>query len=57
LKSLKVTESEILTYSNSARALSSLITSCRTLEYLGLKGSIRNVNIAKEITDGLMRAK
>ena len=47
----------MLTFSNAAKTVGAIITSFRHLEFLNLKGSIRNANIAKEITDGLMRAK
>ncbi|CAD8083774.1 unnamed protein product [Paramecium sonneborni] len=57
LRSLTIENTDLLTLSNAAKTVGAIITSFRHLEFLNLKGSIRNANIAKEITDGLMRAK
>ena len=42
---------------NGAKSLGSLITNMKTLTELNLRKSINGAAIAKEITDGLMRAK
>jgi hypothetical protein len=47
----------LLSYTNAAKACGNLITNIKTLSELNLRNAISNAAIAKEITDGLMRAK
>lgn len=57
LHSIQFSNSSILALQNGGKALGGLITNMKSLTELRLNNSIQNQNVAKEISDGLMRAK
>jgi hypothetical protein len=57
LKSIQFSNSSLLNLLNGGKALGGLITNMKTLIELRLNNAIYTQVIAKEVSDGLMRAK
>lgn len=58
LESITFSKTNILQLPNAAKSLSNIITNLKKLEHLSLRdGVLANTQNAKEIADGLMRAK
>jgi len=57
LKAISISKTNLLSIQNASQSLGKIITNLKALEYLDLSNAFSDVQQAKEIADGIMRAK